>query len=250
MKKQCGKILSSACLSLLTVLATMSTATGGTNVYGLQEDPLVATVFETGIHSRDFEEVRYVILQRLMARFAEDHKIVVSKDEVDSYLVAQRRFMALDRQRRELRRTELTEQLQSDQLTDAQRSTLAKNLEILNDLADADRDAADDNSPEVRAYSEQLAKTFILRWKVNRALYRQYGGRIIFQQTGPEPLDAYRTFLQEQEAIGHFKILDPAYEKKFWHYFTTDALHDFYQPGSVEVARAFDKLFPDSAVAE
>ena len=108
-----------------------------------------------------------------MARFAEDHKIDVSKDEFDSYLVAQRRFMALDRQRRELRRAEVREQLQSDQLTDAQRSTLAKNLEILNRLADADREAADEDSPEVRAYSKQVAKTFILRRNVNRALYRQ-----------------------------------------------------------------------------
>lgn len=250
MKKQRGKILCFACLSLLMTLVMLSIASGKTDAYGLQEDPLVATVFETGVHSRDFEEVRYVILQRLMARFAEDHKIDVSKDEVDSYLVAQRRFMALDRQRRELRRTELTEQLQSDQLTDAQRSTLAKNLQLINRLADADREVADDNSPEVRAYSKQVAKTFILRWKVNRALYRQYGGRIIYQQAGPEPLDAYRTFLQEQEAIGHFKILDPSYEQKFWHYFMTDALHDFYSAGSVEEARAFDKMFPDSAVAE
>ena len=44
--------------------------------------------------------------------------------------------------------------------------------------------------------------------------------------------------------MGHFKILDPSYEQKFWHYFVTDALHDFYSPGSVEEARAFDKMFP------
>ena len=117
MKKQRGKILCFACLSLLMTLVMLSIASGKTDAYGLQEDPLVA-VFETGVHSRDFEEVRYVILQCLMAGFAEDHKIDVSKDEVDAYLLAQRRFMALDRQRRELRRTELREQLQSEQLTE------------------------------------------------------------------------------------------------------------------------------------
>mgnify|MGYP001544890713 CR=1 FL=1 len=245
MKKNHRRILCSACLSLLTILAIVSIASGETDVYGLQEDPLVATVFETGIHSRDSEEVQYVILQRQMPRYAEDQKIDDSKDEIDAYKLAQKRFMALDRQRRELRRTELAEQLQSGYITDEQRSTLTKNLEILNSLADADRETADEDSPEVRAYSEQLAKAFILRWKVNRALYRQYGGRIIYQQAGPEPLDAYRTFLQEQEAMGHFKILNPAYVRKFWHYFVTDELHDFYKPGSEEEARALDKMLPE-----
>ena len=245
MEKHNKRTLCAAGLILLTILAIEPIASGETDVYGLQEDPLVATVFETGIHSRDSEEVQYVILQRLMTRYAEDHKIDVSKDEVDAYMLAQKRFMALDRQRRELRRTELAKQLQSSHITDEQRSTLDKQLEVLNSLAEADREAADEDSPEVRAYSEQLAKVFILRWKVNRALYRQYGGRIIYQQAGPEPLDAYRTFLQEQEAMGHFKILDPAYVQKFWYYFVTDELHDFYKPGSEEEARAFDKMLPE-----
>ena len=62
MKKQRGKILCFACLSLLMTLVMLSIASGKTDAYGLQEETLVATVFETGVHSRDFEEVRYVIL--------------------------------------------------------------------------------------------------------------------------------------------------------------------------------------------
>lgn len=246
MNKPLEKILGSFCPILLAILAITSISFGESDIYGAPEDPLVATVFETSIHSRDSREVQYVILQHLMARYAQDQKIDVSKDDVDAYLEAQQRFMFSDRKRREQRRTELAEQLKPGHLPDARRSALAKELEILNSLADADLKTADEDAPEVRAYREQLAKAFVLRWKVNRALYRQYGGRIIFQQAGPEPLDAYRTFLQEQEALGQFKILDPSFAQEFWHYFVTDELHDFYQPGSVEEARAFDKMFPDS----
>ncbi len=245
MNKPLERILGSYCLILLAILTIVSISFAESDIYGAREDPLVATVFETSIHSRDSREVQYVILQHLMARYAKDHEIDVSKYEVDAYLEAKKRFMVSDRKRREQRRTELAEELQSGHLPDARRSAIAKELEILDSLADADLETADEDAPEVRAYSEQLAKALVLRWKINRALYRQYGGRIIFQQAGPEPLDAYRTFLQEQEALGHFKILDFSYAQEFWRYFVTDELHDFYQPGSVEEARAFDKMFPD-----
>jgi hypothetical protein len=63
---------------------------------------------------------------------------------------------------------------------------------------------------------------------VNKAFYEQYGGRVIFQQAGVEPLDTYRDFLKEQEEKGAFRILDKQYEAGFWRYFTNEAMHFFY----------------------
>jgi hypothetical protein len=71
------------------------------------------------------------------------------------------------------------------------------------------------------------------------SLYEQYGGRIIRQQLGPEPLDAYRQFLRRRQADGAFAIRDPAIEEAFWRYFTDDSIHDFMAPGSADEARAF-----------
>ena len=51
---------------------------------------------------------------------------------------------------------------------------------------------------------------------------------MIFQQAGPEPVDAYRDFLREQEKNGSFQILDKQYRAPFWQYFTNDAMHTFY----------------------
>ncbi len=79
----------------------------------------------------------------------------------------------------------------------------------------------------------------ILQWKINRALYEQYGGRIIFQQGGPEPLDAYRRFLEERQAQGAFEILNKDLEAPFWRYYVTDAIHSLYPPGSEEEAKTF-----------
>jgi hypothetical protein len=84
-----------------------------------------------------------------------------------------------------------------------------------------------------------MGRAMIRQWKLNRALYQQYGGRIIYQQLGPEPLDAYRRYLEERQAAGDFEIHDKSFEAQFWRYFTNDAMHDFYPPGSEEAARAF-----------
>lgn len=42
------------------------------------------------------------------------------------------------------------------------------------------------------------------------SLYEAYGGRIIYQQLGPEPLDACRQYLEERQKAGDFRIDEPA----------------------------------------
>ena len=41
---------------------------------------------------------------------------------------------------------------------------------------------------------------------------QNHGGRVIFQQAGPEPLDACRDFLKEQQKMRAFQILDTKHE--------------------------------------
>lgn len=89
------------------------------------------------------------------------------------------------------------------------------------------------------AMRRAMAGGIIRQWKINKALYDQYGGRIIYQQLGPEPLDAYRAFLRQRAADGAFAIRDPAIETSFWRYFTDDSIHDFMTPGGADAARAF-----------
>lgn len=92
---------------------------------------------------------------------------------------------------------------------------------------------------EERQARAEVAAASIRQWKINGALQRKYGGRIIFQQAGPEPLDATRRFLEAAEAIGDFAIADPRLEEPFWAYYRDDARHSFYKPGRREAAEAF-----------
>jgi hypothetical protein len=92
---------------------------------------------------------------------------------------------------------------------------------------------------EIEAMQRDMARDIIRQWKLNKALYDEYGGRIIYQQLGPEPLDAYSQFLRQREADGAFAIRDKALETSFWRYFTDDSMHDFMAPGGADEAQAF-----------
>jgi hypothetical protein len=66
---------------------------------------------------------------------------------------------------------------------------------------------------------ESLASV-VLDWKINKALYEQYGGDVIFQQFSPrEAVGAMRKYLEDQEASGTFKIFDAAERDSFYAYY-------------------------------
>jgi hypothetical protein len=72
-----------------------------------------------------------------------------------------------------------------------------------------------------RGVNRMLAGEAVKGWKFDRALYKQYGGTVIFQQSNPlEPVGAYRKFLEEHEGKRSFEILDPALRQLFWEYYT------------------------------
>lgn len=203
--------------------------------------PIASRVLDTVVHTRDAEELRYVVLKALTDRYAREMGISVTPQEKADYLRWLERLKRKDVEENAARRDELTRKLSAGSLSDAERQALTSELASVNQLLGAlgetgSRTAPNPQETEAR---EQIAAAFILQWKVNRALYQQYGGRIIFQQGGPEPLDAYRKFLRESQARGDFTILNKDLEAVFWRYYVTDSIHSFYPRGSAEEAQAF-----------
>lgn len=169
-------------------------------VYGDPALPVAGHVLGTTVHTQDADELRYVVLKALTDRYAASQGITVTEEEKEAYVAHLRAALSED---------------------PAVAATLGP------------------ESAEDQAARLEIAEAFILQWKINRALYQQYGGRIGFQQGGPEPLDAYRAFLEERQAAGDFSIEDDAMTEAFWRYYRDDSIHSFYEPGSAEEARAF-----------
>ena len=170
-------------------------------VYGDVTLPVAGEVFGTAIHTRDAEELRYFVLRKLTERYAVEKGIGVTAEEKAAYVEHVRAALSRD--------------------PNFSGSGLGSG-----------------ESAEEKASREEVATAFIHQWKVNRALYQQYGGRILFQQGGPEPLDAYRRFLEEGAARGDFRIANEELEAGFWRYYRDDSNHDFFEPGSPEEAKA------------
>ncbi len=62
---------------------------------------------------------------------------------------------------------------------------------------------------------KKIAKQWVSAWKVNKALFEHYGGSVIFQQAGIEPIDAYKKLLSDIKIKGKLRILNPIYKDVF-----------------------------------
>jgi hypothetical protein len=162
--------------------------------------PVVATVLGAEVRASDAAEMQQAVLTPLFEHYAAEKGITVTDAEVDAYVEQMQRAMAAD-----------------------------PNL-------DAGKDLTPEEAAQVADMRRQMGYSTIRQWKLNRELYRQYGGRVIYQQLGPEPLDAYRLYLEERQAAGDFTIHDKAFEAEFWRYFTDDSKHDFFKPGTEDSA--------------
>jgi len=158
--------------------------------------PLAATVLGGEVHTADAGEMQQIVLTRLLDRYAAEQGIEVTEEEIGAYVDHMQQVMAED-----------------PKMT-------------------GEDDLTPEEATQVNEMRRAMGRSMIRQWKLNRALYQQYGGRVIYQQLGPEPLDAYRQHLEERKAAGDFMIVDPAFEAEFWRYFTDDSMHDFFAPGT------------------
>jgi len=214
--------------------------------YGKSEDPLVAEVLGMEIRTKDVSLMQAAIGQKLLEKYAEQHKIEVSQKDIDLYIADLDAFMAKDHKRREAELLETQEKLKSGSLSDEEKKKLLSSLNVLENLHNMelqeDKEKAKD--PEAALNDKQtVANTFVKQTLINKALYKQYGGRIIAQQMGTEPYDAMYKFLKEEEKNGSFKILDKSFEAPFWNYYADESKHSFYKKGSKEEKEVLDTFF-------
>jgi hypothetical protein len=224
-------------------------ATGASLAAGAPDDarpgaaiPVAATVLGEQVRTRDAEELRYLVLRPLADRYAREKGIDATAADKAAYAKHMETLRKRDREETLARRDQARQRLASGSLADAERAKAAADLaqveQYLATLDDLEAAAARDPA-ETRAARDRIAGAFILQWKLNADLHRRYGGRIIYQQGGPEPLDAWRLFLEERQRRAELAFLDAGLERAFWRYYTDDAIHSFYERGSREEREAF-----------
>lgn len=204
--------------------------------------PLAARVLGTEIRTDDAGEMQSAILKSLFERYEEEHGILVEDWEIEAFIAHLERVKQADLAKQAARLDVIDRRLQSAALDASERQSLQAERDRIDEFVSnmsEDQSLSAEEALQASAMRSSFAEEMIMHWKLNQALYRQYGGRIAGQQFGPEPIDAYRSFLEEQSREDAFEILRPDFERDFWRYFTDDSMHSFLGPDDIGEGDAF-----------
>lgn len=66
----------------------------------------------------------------------------------------------------------------------------------------------------------EIAKKQVMQYQTEKAMYEEFGGRVIFLQSNPMmPIDAYSALLSRYRDNGELKIIDKTLSETFWKVF-------------------------------
>ncbi len=216
--------------AILTIALTQSPSQSAKAGSSHSKPTVIAVVLGKEVANAQKDRLNGMILGQLLERFAKENKIAPTDDELDEFVVMLEVSKKAQSRKWRSEREKLKAELKSDSHSEKDRKAKENFLRDIESIL-----ATEENCPyltpkqekETRRGRREMARMFVRQWKINQALFKKYGGRVIFQQAGPEPLDAYRRFLREHERKGDFEIRDPEAAKSFWNYFVNEKMHVF-----------------------
>ena len=149
----------------------------------------------------------------VVERFVAEKKIDATADEIAAFTRNMKKWQEQQARKTEEQLAKVTADLASPDLSDQKKAELEKTKAMLERILPAMRERPQDD------IHEALARQFIVNWKLERELQRAYGGRVIFQQAGPEALDARRKLFEQAEKNGDLKFQDPGVRHLFYYYY-------------------------------
>ncbi|WP_338518963.1 hypothetical protein [Alteromonas gracilis] len=98
--------------------------------------------------------------------------------------------------------------------------TLVKQFEdkFSNELASSQQRAGETESDTASAKDiSSIAQREVTKFLVEKAMYKTFGGRVVFRQSNPlMPVDAYKKLLMQYKESGQLQFNDETLEKAFW----------------------------------
>lgn len=170
------------------------------------------------------ERLRARVWKAVFEDYARRRQIAPTDAEIASQIEGHRRMKTRAATERVQQRAALMAELKSPDLSAARRQAAQQHFDTLNRVLEFDAKRAQELSEpgqhKIQEKAERhVAEYWVRQWKLNQALYREFGGRIIFQQAGWEPIDAYRKLLDQYEATQAFVVYDPAMRTAVYRYF-------------------------------
>lgn len=219
-------------LSLILGLAGLAPARAADPAH----DQAIASIFGQHVYDKDLiapdgaaqvaktEMLRHRVWKAVFDDYARRRAIAATDAEIRSHIESHRRMkLRLDAERAR-RRAALIAEIESPNTNEARRRAAQQELNTLSQTAEFDaareQEARDPAQRAIQQASERrVAEHWVRQWKLNQALYREFGGRLVFQQGGAEPIDAYRKLLERYEANKALVFRDPAWRAAVYSYF-------------------------------
>lgn len=223
-----------SCMRLLLVAFAWVLVAFPAHGEGREPNDVIAVVLgqEITVEDAGGAPITSLITEPLMKEFAAGNGLQPTEDEI-AESVAGIVERALGMQRQALSRLQGQRARLEQELKGSLGAEEREMIRISLDALALNIDSLSERQAQVNLddIDRPMTIRWIQRWKILKALYDEYGGRVIARQTGFAPFDAVREFLEEQQENGAFRILDQDYEDEFWHYWRTEQIHRFVPEG-------------------
>lgn len=139
--------------------------------------------------------------------YIEQRRLTATPQEITELADYEREYERKDRAQRARKVAELDQRLAVPGLPAEERTRLQEFRDTLERLARSD--AAGDREPPADAALEAARRArWVELWKLNRALYEEYGGTVALTRFGPFPHGARLALLEDYERRGLLEFLD------------------------------------------
>lgn len=167
----------------------------------------------------------------LQKRFLEEMSMNPTEDEIQLFINFSLKQEETRLEEFQSQRHDLLKELQATDLEESKRTSLSEHLKTVDQLIEYELTRQEEeksipNYAQIKKNSlKRVATISVTSWKFNKALYEKYGGRIIFQQAGLEPIDAYKQFLDDHTKKKSFEIFDPSFNNIF------ESMYTYFEMG-------------------
>lgn len=84
---------------------------------------------------------------------------------------------------------------------------------------------------------EDIAVKQVMQFQAEKAMYKEFGGRVVFRQSNPQmPIDAYNKLLSRYRDAGKLNIVDEDLSEAFWDLFSPPYQYEI-APESVDFSK-------------
>lgn len=148
-----------------------------------------------------------LVWMRVARHYIAERGLAATACEIAELKAYDLEFDRRDRAQRARKLVELSERLAADGLAADERERLEEFRAVLTRLAL--HDAGNDRKPAGETEEQAaLYAPWIERWKMNKALYDQYGGIVALTMSGPVPHGAHAALIADYERRGLLRFLD------------------------------------------